>query len=64
MAPDEGSSADPDEIVGIIGPLYQEIGATLLDYSPAIDGDALVVRGDNPASTISDLVGTVDFPRR
>ncbi len=58
LAPDEGASADPDEIVAIIAPLYEEFGSTLLDYSPAVDGDALVVRGDNPANTISDLVGT------
>ena len=58
LAPDEGPSADPAEIVEIIAPLYEERGATLLDVSPAVDGDAMVVRGDNPASTISDLVGT------
>ncbi|MDH3706096.1 MAG: hypothetical protein OES57_08515 [Acidimicrobiia bacterium] len=55
LAPDEGSSSDPDEIVAVIDPLYQDLGATLLDYSPAVDGDALVVRGDSEASTISDL---------
>ncbi len=55
LAPDAGASADPDAIVEIIAPLYQEIGATLLDYSPAVDGDALVVRGDYDATTISDL---------
>jgi osmoprotectant transport system substrate-binding protein len=57
LAPDEGSSSDPDEIMAIIGPAYDNIGATLLDYSPAVDGDALVVRGDYPADTISDLQG-------
>ena len=57
LAPDEGSSSDPDEIVTIIDPLYTDIGATLLDYSPAVDGDALVVRGDFEGDTISDLVG-------
>lgn len=55
LAPDAATSSDPDEIVSVIGPAYNEIGATLLDYSPAVDGDALVVRGDSPASTISDL---------
>ncbi len=55
LAPDEGSSSDPDEIVTVIGPKYEEIGATLLDYSPAVDGDALVVRGDSEANSISDL---------
>lgn len=57
LAPDEGTSSDPDEIVAIIGPAYDEIGATLLPYSPAVDGDAMVVRGDYDATTISDLVG-------
>jgi osmoprotectant transport system substrate-binding protein len=57
LAPDEPTSANPDEVVAIIGPAYEEIGATLLDYSPAIDGDAFVVRGDSPASTISDVAG-------
>lgn len=58
LDPEAGSSADPDAIVEIIAPLYEELGATLLEVSPAVDGDALVVRGDNPATTISDLVGT------
>jgi osmoprotectant transport system substrate-binding protein len=55
LAPDEPASADPDEIVTVIAPLFDEIGATLLEYSPAVDGDALVVRGDSEATTISDL---------
>jgi osmoprotectant transport system substrate-binding protein len=55
LAPDAASSSDPDEVVAVIGPAYEEIGATLLDYSPAVDGDAFVVRGDSPASTISDV---------
>ncbi len=55
LAPDAASSSDPDEIVSVIGPAYNEIGATLLDYSPAVDGDAFVVRGDSPASAISDV---------
>jgi osmoprotectant transport system substrate-binding protein len=55
LAPDAATSSDPDEVVSIIGPAYEEIGATLLDYSPAVDGDAFVVRGDSPASTISDV---------
>lgn len=57
LAPDAPSSSDPDEIVTIIGPAYQKIGATLLDYSPAVDGDAFVVRGDLEATTISDVAG-------
>jgi osmoprotectant transport system substrate-binding protein len=57
LAPDAPPSADPDEIVAVIGPAYEEIGATLLDYSPAVDGDAFVVRGDSEATTISDVAG-------
>ena len=55
LVPDAPSSGDPDEIMALIGPAYAELGAVLLAYSPAIDGDALVVRGDLPATTISDL---------
>ena len=55
LAPEAGPSADPDEIVGIIAPLYEGFDATLLDYSPAVDGDALVARGDLAATTISDI---------
>jgi osmoprotectant transport system substrate-binding protein len=57
LAPDAPPSADPDEIVAVIGPAFDELGATLLDVSPAVDGDALVVRGDSEATTISDLAG-------
>jgi osmoprotectant transport system substrate-binding protein len=55
LAPDAATSANPDEVVAVIGPAYTDIGATLLDYSPAVDGDAFVVRGDSPANTISDV---------
>ena len=55
LAPDAETSSDPNAIVAIIGPAYTDIGATLLDFSPAVDGDAFVVRGDSPASTISDV---------
>lgn len=55
LAPEAGPSADPDEIVDIIAPLYGDLDATLLDVSPAVDGDAMVVRGDYDATTISDL---------
>jgi osmoprotectant transport system substrate-binding protein len=55
LVPEAPSSGDPDEIMALIGPAYAELGALLLAYSPAIDGDALVVRGDLPASTISEL---------
>lgn len=54
LAPDVEPSADPDQIVETIAPLFDDIGATLLDYSPAVDGDAYVVRGDLDAQTISD----------
>ncbi len=57
LAPDAPSSADPDEIVAVIAPAFEAIGATLLDYSPAVDGDAFVVRGDSEATTISDVAG-------
>lgn len=57
LAPEAETSSDPDAVVAVIGPAYEEIGATLLDYSPAVDGDAFVVRGDSPASTISDVAG-------
>lgn len=57
LAPDSPTSSDPDEIMEVIRPAYEEIGATLLDYSPAVDGDAFVVRGDSPAETISDVAG-------
>lgn len=55
LAPDEDTSADPDAVIEIITPLYADIGATVLDYSPAVDGDAFVVRGDQPQSTISEV---------
>ncbi|MBT8216512.1 MAG: hypothetical protein KJO17_06670 [Acidimicrobiia bacterium] len=55
LAPDAASSANPDDVVAVIGSAYEAIGGTLLDYSPAVDGDAFVVRGDSPASTISDV---------
>ena len=54
LAPDVASSSDPDQVVETIAPLFSDIDATLLDYSPAVDGDAYVVRGDNDAETISD----------
>jgi osmoprotectant transport system substrate-binding protein len=57
LAPDAPPSANADDIVAVIGPAFEELGATLLDVSPAVDGDALVVRGDSEATTISDLAG-------
>ncbi len=55
LAPDAEPSSDPDEVMEIITEAYAEIGATPLDYTPAIDGDAFVVRGDLEAETISDV---------
>lgn len=57
LVPDAPTSADPDEIAALIGPAYADIGATLLNYSSAVDGDAFVVRGDSEATTISDVAG-------
>jgi osmoprotectant transport system substrate-binding protein len=57
LAPDEPASADPAEIISVIEPLLADAGATILEYSPAVDGDAMVVRGDSEATTISDLAG-------
>lgn len=55
LAPDAAPTADADAIMATIRPAYAELGARALAYSPAIDGDALIVRGDSPAQTISDL---------
>jgi len=55
LVPDAQSSADPDEIMATIRPAYAELGARALEYTPAVDGDALIVRGDSSAVTISDL---------
>lgn len=57
LAPDDPLSADPAKVSATITPLFAKLGATVLPYSPATDGDALVVRGDSTASTISDLKG-------
>ena len=55
LAPDAEPSGDPDEVMEIITEAYADMGATPLDYTPAIDGDAFVVRGDLEAETISDV---------
>lgn len=55
LAPDSEFSGDPDAVMEVIRPAYAEMGATVLDYAPGIDGDAFVVRGDSPAETISDV---------
>jgi osmoprotectant transport system substrate-binding protein len=58
LDPDAPPTDDPDEIVSIIGPLFEERGATLLDYAEAQNGDAFVVRGDLDAENISDVDGS------
>ena len=55
LRPDAAPTADADEILATIREAYAELGAFVLDYTPAVDGDALIVRGDFPATTISDL---------
>lgn len=55
LAPDEPSTSDPEQVASTIAPLLDEIGGTLLEFSPAVDGDAFVVRGDTDATTISDV---------
>ena len=57
LAPDAAATSDPDETVANITEPVEALGATLLDYSPAIDIDSFVVRGDSEASTISDVAG-------
>ncbi len=57
LAPDAAPSADADTIMDVIRPAYAALGARALDYTPAVDGDALIVRGDFPAQSISDLAG-------
>ena len=55
LLPDAEPSADPDTVIETITPAYDEIGADVLDASPAVDGDAFVVRGDQEGDTISDI---------
>ena len=57
LAPDDTSSGDAAAVSATIAPLLADQGSTLLDYSPAVDGDAFVVRGDSPATKISDVKG-------
>ncbi len=57
LAPDATASDDPAVVAETIAPLLADQGSTLLDYSPAVDGDAFVVRGDSEATTISDVKG-------
>ncbi len=55
LSPNSKATAEPDQVIDIITPAFRDIGATVLDYSPAVDGDAFVVRGDSPATRISDV---------
>lgn len=57
LAPDTETSSDPAEVVAVIEPLLADKGLTLLQHGEAANGDALVVRGDSEATTISDLAG-------
>jgi osmoprotectant transport system substrate-binding protein len=57
LAPDAPPSSDADTIMTTIRPAYAALGARVLAYTPAVDGDALIVRGDSTATRISDLVG-------
>ena len=57
LAPEAEPSADPSQVMTVISPLLTQLNTTVLDFSPATDGDALVVRGDSEATTISDLAG-------
>jgi osmoprotectant transport system substrate-binding protein len=57
LAPDAPPSSDADTIMATIRPAYAALGARVLAYTPAVDGDALIVRGDSSATRISDLVG-------
>ncbi len=54
LVPDAPPSGDADTVAETISPAIDELGATLLDYAPAVDGDAFVVREDEDASTISE----------
>jgi osmoprotectant transport system substrate-binding protein len=58
LVPDAEASSDPDEVSATLAPFYETIDATLLEYSPAVDGNAYVVRGDEEATTISDTAGS------
>jgi osmoprotectant transport system substrate-binding protein len=55
LLPDAEPSSDPDTVVETITPAFEDIGATVLDHSPAVDGDAFVVREDQEGETISDI---------
>lgn len=55
LAPNSKATGEPDQVIDIITPAFRDIGATVFEFSPAVDGDAFVVRGDSPASRISDV---------
>jgi osmoprotectant transport system substrate-binding protein len=55
LAADVRLTAEPDQVITVLKPLLAGVGATVLDYASAADGDAFVVRGDSPARTISNV---------
>lgn len=55
LAPDAAPSSDPNQVIETITPLYEQIGATVLDFATAENIDAFVVRGEEEASAISDV---------
>ncbi len=57
LLPDTETSQDAAEVIAAITPALAEKGLTVLEPSDAVDGDALVVRGDSEAENISDLAG-------
>lgn len=57
LLPDSETSQDAAEVIDAITPALAEKGLTVLEPAEAIDGDALVVRGDSEAENISDLAG-------
>ena len=57
LLPDTDASKDAAEVITAITPALAEKGLTVLEPSEAVDGDALVVRGDSEAENISDLAG-------
>ena len=55
LSPNSKATGEPDQVIDIITPAFRDIGATVFEYAPAVDGDAFVVRGDSPATRISDV---------
>ena len=55
LLPDAEASDDAATVIETITPAFAEIGGTILEASPAVDGNAFVVRGDLEATSISDV---------